>query len=204
MPYSPPPIPPQSPPPPQPATMPRRFHSPSDWDPTPPQPPCQHPSPKSNSRTAASYQNENTALAKHTKYNPLKSPASPSPSNNIRSACAPPNTSCQPSASIKPPRTNTAPTIGFGLTRPRPRSANAKHRRIQNSCSKTGGFPSRITNSYTHQRPNIRTASPTYNFTQSKILPPSAGFTTPCPVRTTTIFFDGITTIYCPFNPLKN
>ena len=50
--------------------MPHRFHSPSDWDPTPPQPPYQHPSPKSNSRTAASSQNENTAPAKHTKYNP--------------------------------------------------------------------------------------------------------------------------------------
>src|SRR4051794_38871248 len=44
------------------------------------------------------------------------------------SACGPPYTSCQPSPSTDPSRTRTAPTRGFGCTRPRPLPASSTAR----------------------------------------------------------------------------
>src|SRR4051794_36524871 len=43
----------------------------------------------------------------------------------LTSACGPPYSSCQPSPSTSPSRAITAPTTGFGLTRPTPRSASS-------------------------------------------------------------------------------
>ena len=46
-------------------------------------------------------------------------------SSAARSACRPPSSAWKPSPIISPSRTTTAPTSGFGLTRPRPPSASA-------------------------------------------------------------------------------
>ena len=97
-------------------------------------------------------------------------PPASNPSNNIRSACAPPKTECHPSATTNPSLTKTAPTIGFGLTFPQPRSAKAKHRRIQNSCSKTDKLPSLITN---HPTINDQTTSSPPTHTSSRNHTPS-------------------------------
>ena len=42
---------------------------------------------------------------------------------------------CHPSANTTPPLTNTAPTIGFGLTFPQPRSASSRQRDINFRCA---------------------------------------------------------------------
>jgi len=53
------------------------------------------------------------------------------------SACGPPNRRCQPRAMILFPRTRTAPTSGFGLTRPFPRDASFMHSRMKRSSGAT-------------------------------------------------------------------
>src|SRR5260370_736495 len=57
--------------------------------------------------------------------------ASPACARAVTSAWACPYVACQPSPTIFPSRTITAPTTGFGSTWPRPCSASSSARRIQ-------------------------------------------------------------------------
>src|SRR5207253_1891352 len=55
---------------------------------------------------------------------------SPAARSAFTSACGPPNSAWNPSATTAPPWSTTAPTRGFGATRPQPRQARSKARRI--------------------------------------------------------------------------
>src|SRR6185437_869806 len=59
--------------------------------------------------------------------------ALPARASALTSACASPYRSCQPSPTISPSRTTTAPTSGLGEVCPQPRSASASARRM--NCS---------------------------------------------------------------------
>ena len=56
-------------------------------------------------------------------------PARRQSASAARSACSPPSSAWKPSPRTSPSRTTTAPTSGFGLTRPRPPSASSSARR---------------------------------------------------------------------------
>src|SRR5690606_12003973 len=57
--------------------------------------------------------------------------AGPAAASAAASACGPPSCACQPSPTTAPPgATSTQPTSGLGETRPRPRPASSKARRM--------------------------------------------------------------------------
>src|SRR5207249_9586966 len=58
---------------------------------------------------------------------------SPAATSAFSSAWGPPNSACHPSATMSWPRNTTAPTMGFGETRPQPRQASSRARRIASS-----------------------------------------------------------------------
>src|SRR5918999_985123 len=55
---------------------------------------------------------------------------SPAPASATASACRSPNSGCHPSPTSSPFLSTTAPTNGFGWTRPQPRQARSRARAI--------------------------------------------------------------------------
>src|SRR5258706_3825637 len=69
-------------------------------------------------------------------------------SSAVISACAVPARLCQPSPMMRPPRTSTAPTAGFGLVLPTPRRASANARRMKRSSWGVNLIGSRVANQF--------------------------------------------------------
>ena len=69
--------------------------------------------------------------------------ASPQAASAATSACGPPNSACQPSPITSPSRISTAPTIGFGATRPQPRSARSSARLMAARSASLTAAPAR-------------------------------------------------------------
>ena len=90
------------------------------------------------------------------------SPRARQSSSAARSACRPPSSAWKPSPITSPSRTTTAPTSGFGLTRPRPPSASSSARRRWSPDPwLSAGRPSdRLTGQSTSLRPSPSGAGP--------------------------------------------